>query len=322
MKKIYSTIAILAISSLAFLSSCSNNNEEEMITPVSPDVTVTLNENSNTSETKMLYVKRDKMNAVVQVNGITNTTKDLKRIYVYKKVTTLTGGTITTVDYVNYNGSGFKKEFGSSTNYYYEIPSDQKNNASLTLTLTLNANNTAAISDEYYFAFTDGTDFVGPADTNGMLLGPAKIVVVYGALSETTGHKLNNINGPNSGAFDLENLSNRAGSDAADGKDMVDADAATALWEKSFNAGTSGTLFAKIPAGFDYDNATDMSIKAAYDAANTANSTQLNVAKGYMYVAKYNSTKYALIKVTSISDETNGFGPGLNNEFMEFSVKK
>jgi len=316
MKKIYSTIAILAISSLAFLSSCSNNNEEEMITPVSPEVTVTLNENSNTSETKMLYVKRDKMNAVVQVNGITNTTKDLKRIYVYKNSTTTTSaGT-----YVNYSGSGFSKD--GNNNYYYDIPVAQKNNASLTLTLTLNANNTAAISDEYYFAFTDGNAYDGPADPTGQLLGPAKIVVVYGVLSETTGHRLNNINGLNSGSFDLENLVNRAAGDAGDGKDMVDADNATALWEKSFSAGTSGTLFTKIPASFDYENATDMSIKAAYDVTNNALPTQISVATGYMYVAKYNSTKYALIKVISISEETNGVGAGNNNEYMEFSVKK
>ena len=146
--------------------------------------------------------------------------------------------------------------------------------------------------------------------------------IVYGVLAETTGHRLNNIKGPNPGAFDLENLVNRAVSDAADGKDMVDFDDTTPLWDKSFYAGTSGTLFAKIPDNFDYANATDMSIKAAYDAANNANSKQSSVAKDYMYVAKYNGTKYALIKITSISDETGSTGPENNKEYMEFSVKK
>jgi len=317
MKKIYSTIAVLAISSLALFSSCKKDDGDPTPdTPVTPEATVTLNENTNTTGTETLYVKRDKTSAIVQVNGISKTTTDLKRIYVYKKTTT----TAAAGAYVTYNGSGFKQD--GASNYYYDIPNDQKNNVSLTLTLTLNSLST--VSDEYYFVFTNGNNFGGPATSTGVLLGPAKIFIVYGLLNETTGHRLNNYQGPNSGAFSLSTLTNKAASDPETGKDMIDADKNTATWDKSFSSGTSGTLFAKLPANFDYANATDISIKAAYTLANNENDTRAAVAVGDIYVANLSGlgTNYVLIKITSISDETNGTGPGNNNEYMEFSVKK
>lgn len=320
MKKIYSAIAVLVISSLALLSSCSKTDDSE-ITPVSPEAIVSLNENTKTTGVDTLYVHRNKISAIIQVNGVSLTT-DMKRIYVYKKsIIDSTGITPVIGAYVNYNGSGFSKD--ANNNYYYTIPANQKNNASLTLTITLNANNITAVSDAYYFAFTNATDFAGPSNTTGIILGPASIFIVYGILDETTGYKLNNIQGPNSGAFDLLTLSNKATNDAAIDKDIIDNDSTTALWDKSFSAGTSKTLYSQIPANFDYANATDVSIKTAYILANNAVSIQSAIVAGNMYVAKLRGLKqYALIKVTFISNETGATGPGNNNEFMEFSVKK
>ncbi|ABG60620.1 hypothetical protein [Cytophaga hutchinsonii] len=316
MKKFYSYVAVLALSSMALLSSCSKNDEETPATPVTPDATVTLNENTNTTGSTTLYVTRQQLTAALQVTAVSKTSTDMKRIYVYKKTTNPTEGA-----YVTYQGSGFKKD--GNNNYYYDIPSDQKNNTVLNLTVELNANNVAIVSDEYYFAFTDGTNFGGPTNTSGILLGPAKIFIVYGVLKETTGLKLNNIQGPNSGAFDLVALTNKAASDAETGKDMIDADKTTAFWEKSFNAGTSGTLYAKLAPGFDYTNATDLTIKNAYAAAGNAIDTQTGVAAGDIFVAKLRGgNDYALIKVTFISTDTDGTGAGKNNEYMEFSVKK
>ncbi len=313
-KKFYSYVAIIALSSMALLSSCSKTDEETPITPVTADATVSLNENTPTTPTTTLYVTRQQLTAALQVTAVSKTSTDMKRIYVYKK-STPTPGT-----YVTYNGSGFKKD--GANHYYYDIPSDQKNNTVLNLNVELTSSNTAIVSDEYYFAFTDGTNFGGPTNTTGILLGPAKIFIVYGILKETTGLKLNNIQGTNSGAFDLVALTNKSASDAAPGKDMIDSDANTALWEKSFNAGTSGTLYAKLSLAFDYATATDLTIKEAYEAGNAID-TQTDVAAGDIFVAKLRGLdQYALIKVTFISTDTDGTGSGKNNEYMEFSVKK
>ena len=322
MKKIYSTIAILAISSLALLSSCSNDKKGSSVKPASPDAVVSLNETTNSTGSETLYVRRDKMKAVIHVNGVSLTTTELKRIYVYKRSTTISSvGTISNGTYENYNGSGFSKDVND--NYYYDIPPSQKNNASLTLTVTLAANDKSAVSDEYYFVFTDGDAYDGPSDPVGTLLGPGKIHIVYGLLTETTGHRLNNIKGPNSGSFDLVTLTNRSFADPANSKDMNDADAITEFWDKSFSAGTSGTLYVKLPWNFDYVNATDLTLKAAYKAANTEVDMQSHVVAGYMYVAKIRGLdQYVFIKITSNSEEINGTGTGKNNEFMEFSVKK
>ncbi len=316
MKKMYSTIAVLAISSMVIFSSCSKNDDEAPVATGTPESSIALNENTNTNEDDTLFVNRTKGSALIQVSAVSKTTTDMKRIYVYKKVTTT--GSIGS--YTTYNGSGFKQD--SDNNYYFEIPNDQRNNTALNLTITLTANNAGAVMDEYYFAFTSIANYGGPGTATGLLVGPAQIYVAYGLLTETAGHRLNNIKGPNSGAFDLQTLTNKAASASAAGKDMIDSDSSTANWDKAFFAGTSSTLYVQLASTFDYTNATDVSIAAAY-ILGTKLGTQLNVANGNMYVAKLRGgNDYALIKVTSILDETGPTGPGQNNEYMEFSVKK
>ena len=319
MKKIYSTAAIIALCALTLFSSCKKTEDDEiMMTPVNPESSVLLNETTNTTGSDTLFVKRDKISALIQVTGVSKTTTDMKRIYVYKKSSTTSSAGV----YETFNSAGFKQD--NAQNYYYDIPGDQRNNTRLTLTVSLNANNPVAATDEYYFAFTDGTNFAGPTNTAGILLGPAKIFIVYGLLTETTGHRINNIKGPNSGAFDLFTLTNKAAADLATGKDMIDYDETTPTWDKSFSSGTSGTLYAKLPSNFDYQNATDITIKAAYTLANNAIDTQEGVVAGNMYVANIRgtSTSYALVRVSFISNETGATGAGNNNEYMEFSVKK
>jgi hypothetical protein len=315
MKKIYSKIALLAISSLVLLSSCSKDGEDDVINPVTPDATVELNENTKPSASTNLYVKRDQASATLQVSAVSKTSTDMKRVYVFKKSETTTNvGTYTTVE-----GSGFKKD--GNNNFYYDLPADQKNNAVITLTVSLNANNTAAVKDEYFFVFTTGSAYDGAPNIAGVLVGPAQVYINYGILNETTGHKLNNILGPNSGAFDLVALTNKSTSDADASKDLVDHDKTTALWDKSFKA-ANDTKFTKVSSTFDYANATDIAIKNAYDADN-ASGTVSSVAAGDLYVAKLRGLdQYALIKVTFISTDTDGEGSGKNNEYMEFSVKK
>lgn len=315
MQKIYSTIAVLAISALALISSCSKKNDGG-VKPVSPDAVVSVNESVNKTNADTLYVKRDKLTATIQVNAVSTINSDMQRIYILKKTRSITS----TSDYVPYNGGvNFKKD--DDDYYYYEIPTDQRNNTSITLTVTLNANNSTAVFDEYYFVFTDAPADGGSGGPSAIFVGPAKIFIYYGLLSETKGHKLNNMKGTNSGAFNLVDLKNEPASAIAGYKDMIDADSSTAAWDKSFTSGNE-SMFVKLPNSFDYMNATDLSIVDAYAAGN-AKDAQLNVATGDMFVAKLRGlNSYTLIKVTSISEENNGTGTGKNNEYMQFSVKK
>ncbi|WP_299253743.1 hypothetical protein [uncultured Cytophaga sp.] len=318
MKKIFSTATIIALSALTIFSSCKKKDDESTVTPIYPESTVALNEvTGKTSGRDSLFVKRDKTSAIIQVSATSKTTTDMKRIYVFKKSTFTTAAGA----YETYKDASFKKD--GNDNYYYDIPTNERNNTVLSLVVNLNANNTSIISDEYYFSFTDGTNFDFPTSTSGSLVGPAQIFIVYGMLNETIGYRLNNIQGPNSGSFDLVTLMNKSATDAATGKDLSDMDANTATWDKSFSAGTSGTLYARISGSFDYKNATDITIKNAYDDALLPSGTQTNVATGNIYVAKLRGLeKYALIKVTFISDENGQTGAGNNLEYMEFSVKK
>ena len=317
MKKIYSTIAVLAISSLALLSSCSKDKKNDgSVKPASPDAVVSVNESTNKTGADTIYVERAKLTATIQVNAVSSITTDMQRIYILKRTRTTTSlGKM-----VTYNGGvTFKKD--DADYYYYEIPTDQRNNTSITLTVNLNANNSAALVDEYHFVFTDAPANGGSGGPSVSLVGPAKIFIYYGLLSETKGHKLNNMKGTSSGAFNLVDLKNEIPSANSGNKDMVDADSSTAVWDKSFATG-NGTMFVKLSNNFDYTNATDLSIVAAY-ASGGAKNAQLNVTTGDMFVVKLRSSNsYALIKVTSISEETNGTGTGKNNEFKQFSVKK
>lgn len=318
MQKIYSTIAVLAISSLALLSSCSKKNDGSSVKPVYPDAVISVNESVKKTNADTIYVKRDKLTATIQVNAVSTITSDMKRFYILKRTST----TNSTSNYATYNaGVNFKKD--NDGYYYYEIPTDQRNNTSITLTVNLNTNNSIAVFDEYYFIFTDAPADGGSGGPSVVLVGPAKVFIYYGLLSETKGYKLHNTQGTNSnsGAFNLVDLKNEPTVASPGNKDMIDADATTAAWDKSFTT-ESGSMFVKLPNNFDYTNATDLSIVAAY-TSGTAKNSQLNIATGDMFVARLRGLNfYTLIKVTSISEETNGTGTGKNNEFMVFSVKK
>jgi len=280
--------------------------------PIYPESAVALNENTKPSGNDSLYVTRIKLTATLQVSAISNGSTDMKRIYVFKKSVISTSDT---AKYHSYNKDVRFQQDGKN-NYYYAIPSDQKNNAVLNLIVncdTVKAD--TAVVDQYYFVFTDNTDFDTTSNTKGILVGPAQIHIIYGALTETTGFRINNALGIKPSIFDLVALTNRTAKDTAIVKDMK---ATPTGWDKSFYCDTSLTMYAKMPTGFDYTHATDLVIKKAY-YGNSPAKIQTNVVTGDLFVAKIRAKEnYALIHVTYISDP----GSGGNTEYMEFSVKK
>jgi hypothetical protein len=285
--------------------------------PIYPDCSIALNEAAKANGKDSVYVTRAKLTATLQVSAISNGSTDMKRIYVFKKSTL----TSKVGEYKTYKDVRFQKD--GKNNYYYAIPSDQKNNAVLNLmVMSDTAKADTSVVDEYYFAFTDNTDFDTPSNPTGMLVGPAQIRIIYGILTETTGYTINNPKGTKPSAFDLSALTNKYLLNSDTLKDMKVNVAADSLWEKSFKADSSKTLFAKMPSGFDYIHATDLTIKKAY-YANSPAKIQTNVATGDMFVAKIRAKEiYALINVTYISDPNTPTNTPTYNEYMEFSVKK
>lgn len=313
LKKVCSHIAIIGI--LAFFVSCKNKGDG--IIPIYPESSIALNETSKATSSDSIYVTRAKLTATVQVSALSKGSTEMKRIYVFKKSTT----TLKTGDYETYPDASFKKD--GHNKYYYAIPADQKNNAVLNLFLNLTTGKVkadTAVVDDYYFAFTDDRDFDTPSNPAGMLVGPAEIRIVYGALTETTGYRINNAKSTKPSSFDLTTLTNKTLLNVDSLKDMkVNVVGPDSLWEKSFIGGSSKTLYAKIPSSFNYTYATDLDIKKTYFEATNKTAIQANVATGDMFIARIrNKETYALIKVTYISDP----GSGTNTEYMEFSVKK
>ena len=72
----------------------------------------------------------------------------------------------------------------------------------------------------------------------------------------------------------------------------------------------------KLDSGFDFDNASEATVKAAYDLAPS--NTPANVVVGDVIVQKYYAKdRYTVIKITDVVTTTSD-----NNDYFEFTYKK
>ena len=306
---------VLFIFCLQF-TSCKKENEEP-IAPIVPEVAIALNQIYKPSASDSLFVNRSKTSTVLQVSAISNASTEMKRIYVFKK----TWSVLKTGDYLSYADSSLKRDVNG--NYYYAIPNDQRFNTVLNLNVLLGIQKDTSIIDAYYFAITGNTDFINPANPNGILVGPAHINIVYGLVTQTKGYKIFNPKSKKSNAFDLALLTNKKTTDTAPVKDMNTLITTDSLWKKSFTAGTSQTLFVKVPAGFNDTHVTDLELKKIFQQAFDPLSIQSNVSSGDLFIAQLRGKQnYALVKITAISDENLISGQGKDSEYMEFSIFK
>ena len=314
MKKFQSFVTVLALGSVLFLGSCSKNNDENTTpTPTQPDAALTVNENTNKTDSKTIVVPRSQSNVTLQVTSVTTTSSDQKRLYIYKTDDDASTGTYQNI-------SGFKTEtVGGQTYYYYEIPADQKNNVTYTHSFPLRTT-AGADHDTYQFTITNGTI----SNSANILMGPVTFTVKYGKLNKTEGLRVYNVLGTHAGAFDLKTLTAKSASEGSDLKDVQDEDPTTSDFEKKWKA-QNDTRFVSVGTISDADQATlsDMDLKAKYNALTAIPSATTPVlATGDFIVAKLRGQdQYALIKITNVYDD-NQSGAGHNEDYIEFSVWK
>lgn len=165
------------------------------------------------------------------------------------------------------------------------------------------------------FTFT-ATDIDGRAGTN------ARRVIVNAdtsaALSETTGHTMYSSNSLNPDAYNLENNSPQFSSigDSTD-RDIQDATDTSSALSLIWISPAGGKLVKF--SGFDYPNATNVSVKNAY-LAGTKLDLLSNLQINDIIITKLAATineEYVALKITNIVDAIS-----TENDAYIFSIKK
>jgi len=276
---------------------------------------------TKTSAKDTLYVKRNKVSANLRVSANTKTLGiELKRLYVFTRK----------IDDINSPGAyetiqspGFVLD--GNNNYYYKIPTNQKDSITNNLTVVLRANTITAIVDEYYFVYTDDTNYAGPGSTTGVVIGPAQIFVLYGKLTEYTGIKLYNYATTHAvySAFDIINSTYKLQTDVAADIDITENTDNAPKFIGKFKA-LNSTTFVKAPSNFPYANATDTEVAYYYSQGTPFTETPDSIKINEIYLIKIrdNVNTYAAIKIMYIVPENGKTGAGFDNEYFIFNLKK
>ncbi|MDB9882335.1 hypothetical protein OAD66_04285 [Bacteroidia bacterium] len=128
--------------------------------------------------------------------------------------------------------------------------------------------------------------------------------------------KVYNFKGPKQGAYEI-GQGPLSSSDPDSGKDIQDSTATseTSSWPARWTS-RNGTTFKLVSSSAWNTITNDLEIKAAWDAAGTAESV-INVTDGDSYILNIkNSGKYALVTVTDVVTTS-----GDNNDYVEFMYK-
>lgn len=314
------TFVLAILYSFLLITSC-KKGDNPSITIYTVDKGIYLS-STTTTKKDTLYVTRDKITANLRVSANTNTMGiELKRLYVFtRNIDTINAPSA----YQTFQGSGFTID--GNNNYYYKISSANKDSITNNLTVTLRANTITAIVDEYYFVYTDDADFAGPTSTTGVVIGPAKIFVLYGKLTEYTGIKLYNYATTTTGhypAFDMVNLVFKLQTDAAADIDITENTDDAPKFLGKFKA-LNNTTFVKAPSNFPYANATDSEIAYYYSQGISFTETPDSIKINEIYLIKIrnNANTYAAMKIMYIVPENGKTGVGFDNEYFIFNLKK
>ena len=136
-------------------------------------------------------------------------------------------------------------------------------------------------------------------------------------LEESNGHRIYSANSQNTDAFSFQNLQSLYSSSADTNMiDLQDISTSDTL-KRTFISQASGE-FARVN-GFDYANATDMSVVSGYNTSLKASELRgLEVNDVVIYkVIRNNQAQYFLFRLQAIEDQI-----GSANDYYEFSVKK
>jgi len=217
------------------------------------------------------------------------------------------GEAITSISYSIENSSGTKvttiTALGpSSTN---EKTLEFKNNDAIEVTAT-----SGAVAGDYklVISVTAGTTVEAKFDFKVKGMAAMTLTAKSGTIA--------NVMGPDTGAYDLVNGKRIPSSGSASNKDLLDLSLVGAGFAGEIGT-DNGAMFATATAA-DYDNATDVSVKAlAADAA----ADKISISNGTVFVVKLGSSRgYAIVKITRY-DATAGASSGDNKGEADFSYK-
>lgn len=142
--------------------------------------------------------------------------------------------------------------------------------------------------------------------------------------NEYTNGIISNIQGPSSSSWDLVENKKLITTDASSSKDISDKTSGSTgdFLAGGWSAGAN-TKFV-ITDGFDYDNATKVSIKEEYENGDEATIISgSKLIEGAVIIAKLRETEeYAVIKITEVYDDGKNGGTGYNSDYRKFSYKK
>jgi hypothetical protein len=315
------TFVLATLFIFLLITSCKKEKDTPSITIYHIDKGLFLS-STKTSVKDTFYVVRTKTSANLRVSAnAKNMGVELKRLYVFSR-------NIDNVSspgaYQTVQGPDFTKD--GNNNYYYQIPSAKKDSIVNDLTVTLRANTTTAIIDEFYFVYTDDADYAGPGSTTGVAIGPAQIFVLYGKLTEYSGVKLYNYATTKTGVYpavDIVNLQYKLQTETAADIDITENTDDNAKFLGKFKA-LNNTKFVKAPANFPYANATDSEIAYYYAQGTPFTETPDSVKINDIYLIKLrdNATTYAAIKIMYIVPENGKTGGAFDNEYFIFNLKK
>ncbi|MDF2455813.1 MAG: hypothetical protein K0R51_1806 [Cytophagaceae bacterium] len=299
MKKVLNYASMFLLGAVVTLSSCKKTDDDPTPDSLNADVSLTMNENGSSTGNENFNVKYGQK-AVLEVTAITTTSTDMRRLYVYRSE----DGSSTKNNVIDW--SGFKPDANGV--YYYEIPSDSKNNFVLKREVTVSTNKTRN-TDKYHFYFTSNDNF-NVASTNHLLLGPGTITLIYPDFKTgKTGQKLYNIcSAEYPSAYNLEDQTGVTATVAGDGTIIVGPNADLTQQSGEANCGTfngwvgqNGTAFVKAN-DFDWENASAHSAGMAY-ASGAPTYAVNNVQSGDIYIAKLKGTNtYSVFKITAVNN--------------------
>ncbi len=325
MKKIAYLFSATALFALVSLSACKKDKDEPTPDPdpTAPSVTA----NMTTSNEGKVDVSLDVSNStnIAKIKLDVTHTGDLDRIYIMKSEDngSLTGVTFASIT----NSTGLTFEGGSS-DYSFKVPASTQ---SFTLEVPVSIRtSSAAVSDVYYIWITNGTgSFLLP--TKNRVLGAAKVTLKYDASASTTTFSTATVNVGDQTAVPGSLLVTSGQISALTTANYNDApesaDIAVAALDAGGTTKTNGSDYIYLVSpdirdDLDYDlepsgaNTTYISLYAGTDFATitgsqlqalTVGTTQKALAVvGNVYMFTTESGKKGLLKVNSITDETDG----------------
>jgi len=303
---------------LISISACKKHHE----TPVTfiIDKSITLNE-ANLAVKDTLAVTRDDQSVNLKVYANTRSLgKKMKRLYIF----------VRNIDDINAPGNyasvfltGFSVD--KKSQFYFPIDPLLSDSIVNTVTLPLRAY-TAAIADEYYFVYTDDVDYGGPGSTDGVTIGPAQFIMIYGKLTEYPGKRIYNIASfvqyhyPAFCAYDITYL---YASDPQIKMDIYENTDNSPLFLGKFKS-LNGTTFVKASNDFSYATATDIDIMKEFNLGTPFTETPDSIKIGDVYLVNLFgvSKLYGAMKIMYVVPETGKVGSGFDNEYFIFNLKR